>query len=103
MYDLNIVDGESLDQNPNGVVISRSIADWIHKGVGDTITIHAGGGSGDYPIVGITSFPFDGVWFVWSDLAKLAGFVTPEGDPVPTGWAVAMNQKGDISAADVEP
>jgi putative ABC transport system permease protein len=101
-FDLKIVDGEGLDQNPNGVVLSRSIADWIHKGVGDTITIHAGGNSGDYQIVGITSFPYDGVWFVWSDLARLAGFLTPDGEPVPSGWAVVMNQKGHISASDVD-
>jgi putative ABC transport system permease protein len=28
--------------------------------------------------------------------------VTPDGDPVPSGWAVAMNQKGHISSADVD-
>jgi putative ABC transport system permease protein len=101
-FDLNIVAGESLKQNPNGVVLSRSIANWIDKGVGDTITIHAGGNSNQYQIVGITSFPYDGVWFVWQDLARLAGFVTAGGEPVPSGWAVVMNQPGHISAADVD-
>jgi putative ABC transport system permease protein len=101
-FDLKLVAGESLAESPNGVVISQSIADWIHKGVGDTITIHAGGRSGEYQIVGITSFPYDGVWFKWDDLARLGGFVTPDGTPVPSGWAVVINQKGHISAADVQ-
>jgi putative ABC transport system permease protein len=100
-YHLTMVEGEALEQNPNGVVITRSIADWIEKGVGDTITVRAGGNSGEYPIVGITSFPFDGVWFEWSDLARLSGYVTPEGEPVPPAWMVAIDEDNP-TAADVE-
>jgi putative ABC transport system permease protein len=98
---LNMVDGETLEENSNGIVMSRSIADWIDKGVGDTVTVSTASGSGSYQIVGITSFPYDGVWFAWQELARLGGYVTPEGEPRSPGWLVEMNQKS-ITAAKVE-
>jgi putative ABC transport system permease protein len=99
-YGLTMESGDMLDDDSNSVILARSIADYIDKQVGDTITIHAGGHSGEYRIAGIAAYPFDLVWFDWRVLSRLAGYVDAEGNPVPTGILYAMN--GDPTADEVD-
>lgn len=100
-FHLKLVDGSLLTGATQEILISRSIADAMDKGIGDTLTIHAGGRSGEYQIRGIVSFPYDGVWFDWRDLAVLAGFVDANGAPISAGFLVEMD-KDDPTADEVE-
>ncbi|MBZ0305073.1 MAG: FtsX-like permease family protein, partial [Anaerolineae bacterium] len=100
-YNLKLAEGSGLNADAHEVLISRSIAEAMDKGVGDKITIHAGGRSGDYAIRGIVSYPFDGVWFYWKDMAELAGFVNEQGEPISAGFLVAMPED-DPTADEVE-
>ncbi len=100
-FTLKMADGSELTDAADEVLISRSIADAMDKGVGDTLTIHAGGRSGEYTIRGIVSYPFDGVWFHWRDLAELAGFVDAQGNPISAGFLVEMPED-DPTADEVE-
>lgn len=99
-YSLKLDAGRDLSETPDGILISRSIADYLDKQVGDTLTIHAGGHQGDYTITGIAAFPFDSVWFDWRTLAALANLTDQNGNPAPTGLLVEMNTS-DPSASDV--
>ncbi len=100
-YQLNLIEGEGLDSNPDGVIISRTIADAIDKGVGDVLTIRAGGQNGEFTVVGVTSFPFDGVWFTWENLSTLAGFVDENNNPIPGGLLLEMPED-DPTADEVK-
>lgn len=99
-FAINLEDGEHLSGQPNEIIISHPIAEATNKGVGDSMTIHAGGQSGDYTIVGISTYPFDNVWFNWQDLSKLAGFVDANGDPMPGGFLLRVEEE-DPTADEV--
>ena len=92
-YRLTLTAGEQLSTNPQGVILAKPTADYLKKGVGDTVTVHAGGNSGDFTIVGIATMPYDSVWFEWQALSKLGGFVDENGAPVPIGLVVQMPGK----------
>jgi putative ABC transport system permease protein len=92
-YDLKLTAGHGLKDDPTGVILAQPTADLMHKTVGDTVTIHAGGHTGTYTIIGLADYPYDGVWFTWQELSKLAGYVSQDGQPVPTGILFSMNQK----------
>ncbi|MCD4685859.1 MAG: ABC transporter permease [Anaerolineae bacterium] len=100
-YRVQIGEGESLKGNPDGVILARPTAEYMDKGVGDVITIHAGGRSDEFTIVGIASFPYDGAWFTWDNLARLSGSVTAEGEPVPGGILYKM-PADDPTAGEVD-
>lgn len=100
-FDLDYIDGEGLDANPDGVVLARPTAEYIDKGVGDVITVRAGGRSEQYPIVGIITFPYDGVWFDWRALSEMGGFVDSDGNPVQTGVIMRMPDS-DLTASEVD-
>lgn len=100
-YLLELASGSSLEENPEGVILNRSIAEAIDKQVGDIITIRAGGRNGEFPIVGIATYPYDGVWFHWRTLAQLAGFVDENGEPAPRGM-LFNTDKADATADDVD-
>lgn len=100
-FDLDYVDGEGLDTHPDGVVLARTTAEYLDKGVGDVITVSAGGSSKEYPIVGIVAFPYDGVWFDWRALSELGGFVDSNGNPVQTGVILRMPDS-DLTASEVD-
>lgn len=100
-YDLELDSGVSLSENPNGVILSKSITDEIGKKAGDVITIRAGGNSGAFEIVGIATYPFDGVWFDWQVLARLLGFVDENDNPIARGVIVRMNEE-DPTAQNVD-
>jgi ABC-type antimicrobial peptide transport system permease subunit len=86
-FDFKSGTGWNDDPAREGVVVSSRIADIMGKQVGDRIVILAGGGRGEYTIIGITSYPFDTVWMKWEDLSRLGGLVTG----VPTAADYGMN------------
>lgn len=100
-YHLTYSAGDGLEDNPGGVLLARPTADYLDKGVGDTITIHAGGHSGQYEIAGIVTFPFDGVWFDWETLSKLGGNVDANGNAAAGGILIKMPD-ADPTADEVD-
>ena len=91
-YRLKLVSGEHLTPNSTGVILAEPTAKLMHKKVGDTVVVHAGGHTGSYTILGLADYPYDGVWFTWQELSKLAGYVNPDGQPVPTGVLFTINE-----------
>ncbi|MBI5958155.1 MAG: ABC transporter permease [Chloroflexi bacterium] len=101
-FDLVLMTGEGIDPSePDGVVVARVTTDYLDKHVGDKLTIHAGGNTGEYTIVGIADFPYHGVWFNWDTLSSLAGYIDPEGQPVPSGFMLTTSGD-DLTADQVE-
>ena len=94
--------GTGWDDDParDGVVVSSRIADIMGKQVGDRVVILAGGGRGDYEIIGITSYPFDTVWMQWEDLSRLGGLVTG-GEAYPNSIDLIL-AGGDPSVTTVD-
>lgn len=89
-YVLHLVEGQDLASRPDGVLLARPTADYLAKGVGDTVTMHVGGHGEQFEIVGIVSFPYDGVWMDWQVLSRLGGNVNAQGDAVPGGILLKM-------------
>ncbi len=88
------------DPNRSGIVITSAAAKSLDKKVGDELLISAGGQTAEYELLGIVSYPEALAIMRWEDLATLAGYVTPEGKPVPVIFFVTLNQK-DPSSEDV--
>ncbi|MCI0713095.1 MAG: ABC transporter permease [Chloroflexi bacterium] len=99
-YDLELIDGQTLTESADDVIVSRGIAEALDKQVGDVLTISAGGHSADYEIAGITSYPLDNLWFTWETLSSLAGFTDDAGNPIPGGVYVEMSS-ADPTADEV--
>jgi putative ABC transport system permease protein len=91
-YQFKLVAGEALKPDSTGVILAEPTARLMDKKVGDRVVIHAGGHTGTYTILGLADYPYDGVWFTWQELSKLAGYVTSDGQPVPTGVLFTINE-----------
>jgi putative ABC transport system permease protein len=100
-FDLIIEDGSPLTADSDQIIISSSIATATGHGPGDEVVIHGGGNQGTYKISGVANFPYDQVWFNWSTLSELAGYVDENGEAVPQGYYLSV-AKSDPSAADVD-
>jgi ABC-type antimicrobial peptide transport system permease subunit len=97
-YQFKLAAGQGLQPDSTGVVMAKTTADLMHKEVGDNVVIHAGGHSGTYTILGLADYPYDGVWFTWQELSKLAGYVNQDGQPVPSGILYSMNRKSPTAS-----
>jgi putative ABC transport system permease protein len=97
-YQFKLVAGQGLKPDSTGVILARTTADLMHKKVGDSVVVHAGGHSGTYTILGLADYPYDGVWFTWQELSKLAGYINQGGQPVPTGILYTVNQKNPTAS-----
>jgi putative ABC transport system permease protein len=83
------------DPERDGVVITRSVADRIGKGVGDTITLRGDAQTLDVEIIGIDRFPFDDIFARWQTVAALSG------DDAPQSYALRFADH-NLSGADVD-
>lgn len=97
-FDIKLVEGHPLGDDENEVIITRSIAESIEVGPGDSITVRAAGHSGQYQIAGISSFPYDAVWFHWRALSALSGVVSPQGEPVPASVLIRMDRESPTAS-----
>jgi putative ABC transport system permease protein len=89
------------DPTRDGVVVTSATAKNLDKKVGDTVVISAGGRSKEYELIGVVSYPFPLAFLKWQDLATLAGFVTPDGNPLPVVFFTAV-KADDPSASQVD-
>ncbi len=95
-FNFTVEEGDTLtlDSPENGIVITRSLADGLNAGVGDTVQMKFSGGPADAIIVGITDYPIDLVFMNWRFLSSQAGFV--DGIPAPDReYFTAVNVNGD--------
>jgi putative ABC transport system permease protein len=72
-FDLKEGTGWKDDPNRSGIVITGSLADTLHKKVGDKLKVSVGGNASELEIIGIDRFSFDAAWMEWHALAKLGG------------------------------
>jgi ABC-type antimicrobial peptide transport system permease subunit len=56
------------------------------------LLISAGGHTAEYELLGVVSYPMAFAVMRWQDLATLAGYVTPDGKPVPVIFFVTLDQ-----------
>jgi len=83
--------GWSEDPTREGIVLTRSLADAIDKGAGDSVTLTIGGAAYDYEIIGVDSFTFqDLIYFDWRDLGVKANRVDSNGMPLPSSFTVDL-------------
>jgi putative ABC transport system permease protein len=83
------------DPERDGIVLTRSLADDIGKGVGDVITVRYEDTTRDLEIIGIDRFPFPNAFVRWQTLAALTG------EDAPEGYELRFADDG-ISGADVD-
>lgn len=102
MLKLTYTKGEGWQQDPTrtGIVLTSAAAKNLDKEVGAKLLVSAGGQTTTYELIGVASYPVPLAIMRWQDLATLAGFVTPEGDPVPIFFYVSATQE-DPSVEDV--
>jgi putative ABC transport system permease protein len=99
MIDFDLREGTAWEDDParDGVVITGGIADYLGKSAGDTITILARDSSTDFEIIGVTTYPFNAIWFQWYDLARIGGVV--EGAPTPNDYFALISADGVSTGA----
>lgn len=97
--DFSYDDGTGWSEDPTreGVVITRSLADAIDKGAGDTVVLTIGGQVYEYEVIGVDSFTFqDLIYFDWRDLAVKANRVDEAGMPLPSSFTVDLTGERGI-------
>lgn len=79
----DLIEGDGWENNPDkkGVIVSRTLADTLDKGVGDAVTLIYGDQTLELNIIGINDYPFDQLYMDWRDLTALARFVDANGQP----------------------
>lgn len=99
----NLRSGAAWEGDPErqGVVVAARIADALGVDVGDTLPIRAGGRVQEFEIIGVSTYPFDTVWFDWRALALFGGLTNHAGEPWPNSFAVIMEQDNP-TADDVQ-
>jgi putative ABC transport system permease protein len=102
MLELTYQEGSGWKDDPTrrGIVITTAAAKSFDKKVGDLLLLNAGGQTAEYELIGVAVYPVPLAIMRWQDLATLAGFVTPDGEPVPFIFFATVKQE-DPSAADV--
>jgi ABC-type lipoprotein release transport system permease subunit len=101
-FDLIAGTGWRDDPNRQGVIISRTIASSMNKGVGDTLRFNYGDRSADHTIIGVQDYPFDQVYMEWRALATLTGYTDAAGQPLAGYFFVNLKSDPNARAVDQE-
>lgn len=88
------------DTPSDGIIITQRMAESIGLEVGDRISVHAAGQQGSFPVIGISTYPFDGIYMDWQVLARFVGFVS-DGQPV-SGSAIVIMQDDNLTATELD-
>ncbi len=99
-FDLIAGAGWRDDPNRQGVIISRTIAESMAKGVGDTLRFSYGNRSADYEIIGVQDYPFDQVYMDWRALATFTGYMDAAGQPLAGYFFVNLKGDPDVKTVD---
>ena len=90
-FDLEEGSGWQNDPTRNGVVITRTLADNIEKSVGGTVTLTVAGQAHDYEIIGVDTFPFEGLFMNWQELATISQHVDADGNPLAGNFFIGLS------------
>ncbi|NDJ74631.1 MAG: FtsX-like permease family protein [Chloroflexi bacterium] len=103
-YKFNLMAGTGWQNDPSraGMVISRSVAEALDKQVGDTLTFVVNGQSHSYEIIGIDAYVFDGIFMDWRELARVAGYVDTDGQPLVGSAYVMLDGEPSIEAVNAK-
>ncbi|MBN1966520.1 MAG: ABC transporter permease [Anaerolineae bacterium] len=98
----DLQDGTGWQDDPvrEGVIISRSLAENLSKGAGDTLALLVGQQVVEYPILGVNNQGFDALYMDWRVLARLAGYVDAGGDPLVGVFYVNLKGHPSVEAVD---
>ncbi|MCQ3933083.1 MAG: hypothetical protein DPW16_21750 [Chloroflexi bacterium] len=101
MIHFRLTSGTGWEDDPTrkGVILNRSVAENIGKKAGDTVQISIGGQTYEYEVIGVDRWPFDTIFFEWSELARIAGYTNAEGNPTPGVFNIDL--KGNPDADEV--
>lgn len=88
------------DPTRKGVILNQSVAEIVGKEAGDTVVITVGGQPYEYEVIGVDLWPFDTIFFEWSELARIAGYTNAEGSPTPGAFDIDL--EGSPTADEVE-
>jgi putative ABC transport system permease protein len=89
------------DPEREGIVVTSAAAKDLGKEVGDVVVVSAGGRSQEYELIGVAAYPFPVAFLKWQDLAELAGFVTPDGAPLPVVFFTLL-ENTDPASTEVD-
>lgn len=94
VFQYDLVQGTGWEEDPQrpGVIITQSFSTQMDLGVGDDLAFIIGGQRETREIIGVDSNAFDQGYFLWRDLAQLAGSV--EGAPRPNEYTVLVRVPG---------
>lgn len=101
-YELTLKDGSlwTADTPEDGIIITQRMAEALNVGVGDSITIRVAGRQGPFPIIGVSTYPFDGIFMDWRVLAQFVGFVV--NDRPVSNAAMLIMEDGDLTADELD-
>ena len=102
-FAFDYIEGTGWRDNParEGAVLSSSLAKALGKGAGDKLFFTMGGQDAEFEIIGVASYPFDGLFVDWQVLARMSGFTDSQGKPLP-GVLFGKLENPDPSVDDVE-
>lgn len=101
-FNLREGDGWSDDSTREGVIISRTIAENLDKGVGDSLSFSLNGQTKTYEIIGVDSYVFDAIFIDWQDLAAIANYVDADGQPLVSTVYFILDGNPSIEAVDAK-
>jgi putative ABC transport system permease protein len=101
VFDYEAGAGWQDDPGRAGVVLSSSFAEALAKELGDKVVLTAGGQDAEFEIIGIVSFPSDAIFVDWQVLARLAGFMDSQGEPVASAMLARLKEQ-DASVEQVD-
>lgn len=101
MINFRLTSGTGWQDDPTrkGLILNRTVAENIGKKAGDSVVITVGGQAYEYEVIGVDRWPFDAIFFEWSELARIAGYTNEEGNPTPGSFSIDL--KGDPTADEV--
>ncbi len=101
-YQLTLKSGVLWDEATpqDGIVITQRMAETLDVAVGDMLAISVAGQQETFPIIAISTYPFDGIFMDWRVLARVAGFMRA-GEPVSPA-AMIMLDDDSLGANEVD-
>lgn len=101
VVNFRLISGTGWQDDPTrkGVVLNESLAETLGKKTGDTVVITVGGQPYEYEVIGIDRWPFDAIFFEWTELARIAGYTNAEGNPTPGAFNIDL--AGEPTADEV--
>ena len=90
------------DATRKGIVITRPLAEYLDKHVGDTLNFILAGQEYTYPIIGVDAYVFEGIFMDWRELAQIADYVDESGTPMASTAYFMLAGDTSVEAVDAK-